>query len=255
MKKLLKDFLAASLILCIILSVSGCAAPEKKTASFEELSRNGAVYSGLDDMAYFGTTIDATLERQKGWTQTVASGRVNSVRYYYSYDSGLNFVYGFTVCEIEITSVPDIVNTAGLSEGDTVRTFSNYFPAFSKDGQIDENKVYEYYGKQINVDINCRDDFNGLDSFEFEFIPPSGEDYIFNLWEQTLPFEVGKEYAFLLILTYEDREGFGALYGTEIVYPLDGSETLEVQCEKYGVHFDPEYLMIANDLKKLFTDA
>ena len=78
---------------------------------------------------------------------------------------------------------------------------------------------------------------------------------------ELLPLEQGEQYAFILFpadsTLYKTKgfDSFEALYTPYIVSPFSESKTLEYLSQKYNIYFDRDYLKLADDLKKLFTDA
>lgn len=131
-----------------------------------------------------------------------------------------------------------------------MRVRFDYGPFFSKDGKADmasgRKLISEYLGREVESTLDLEDD----DPFVIEIVPTEGREYgMFAGAPDQVPMEEGKEYAYFLTGSFES-DLYVTIRRARVACPMD--DTLEGLSAKYGLHYNKDYIEIAEEMAALF---
>lgn len=248
MKKKCIKTTAAILLLVMSVFVASCGETDGGRLSYNDLMKNGMIIAeGADRIDFTGldNLVQSTIEH--GTEFAIVTGRVKSVRYYLEWMHGLAIV---TVCDIEINNICEEYNTSNIKKGDTVRVHFDYGPVLYKDGKTDTASELRFLSEQLGREVESTLDLEDDDPFAVEVIPTDGGEYRMFAWApDQVPMEEGKEYAYFLSRPFES-DLYVTIRRARVTCPMD--DTLEGLSAKYGLHYNKDYIEIAEEMAALF---
>lgn len=250
MKKKCIKTAAAILLLVMSVFVASCGETDGGVLSYNDLMKNGMIIAeGADRIDFTGldNLVQSTIEH--GTEFAIVTGRVKSVRYYLEWMHGLAAV---TVCDVEINDVCGEFNTPNIKKGDTVRVRFDCGPIPTKDGKYDVASDLKLISEYLDREVESTLDLDGDDPFAIELIPTDGGEYRMFAWApDQVPMEEGKEYAFFLTRSFES-DLYVTIRRARVACPMD--DTLEGLSAKYGLHYNKDYIEIAEEMAALFKE-
>ncbi len=245
-KKCIKT--TAAILLLVMSVFTACGKTDDGRLSFDDLMKNGMIIAeGADRIDFTGldNLVQSTIEH--GTEFAIVTGRVKSVRYYLEWMHGLAIV---TVCDIEINNICEEYNTSNIKKGDTVRVHFDYGPVLYKDGKTDTASELRFLSEQLGREVESTLDLEDDDPFAVEVIPTDGGEYRMFAWApDQVPMEEGKEYAYFLSRPFES-DLYVTIRRARVTCPMD--DTLEGLSAKYGLHYNKDYIEIAEEMAALF---
>lgn len=248
MKKKCIKTTAAILLLVMSVFVASCGETDGGVLSYNDLMKNGMIMPEYADRTAF-TGLDNLIQSsiEHGTEFAIVTGRVESVRYYLEWLYGLAAV---TVCDVEINDVCGEFNTPNIKKGDTVRVRFDCGPIPTKDGKYDVASDLKLISEYLDREVESTLDLDGDDPFAIELIPAEDREYRMSAGApDQVPMEEGKEYAFFLTRSFES-DLYVTIRRARVTCPMD--DTLEGLSAKYGLHYNKDYIEIAEEMAALF---
>lgn len=197
------DMRVVALIAAVFLTVIAVAAlpllikpdPGKAEAlpSYDQLVKNAQIVPGPDEAVLNSFEDIIELCRDNGTEVAAASGEVTGLRYYLNIDNEIGEILGgFTIADMNIIPAQGL-NFSSLTFGGAAEVMSDCYLSFA-----DEKDLLEYIGKVTGVRIESKEDLKKLAETTVELIPEKGYEYLMNIAENEIPFDLGETYSLLL---------------------------------------------------------